>query len=176
MNISSLYLDHSVFSGHTWNRAVDGESNTEVKVGCSDFIILSDCDNEPQPAVKTFQTGHHTIPSRRHLWSMYVVKLTHLSRNAPPSGRKQARLVLPVSASDCFGNSTAPGPSRTKNQIRRAAPAYFHVSQAKCKSPACLSELIPTHLKQMELPNLNGYVLFFHISAGKFVRRSLQRS
>lgn len=53
MNISSLYLDHSVFSGHTWSRAVDGESNTEVKVGCNDCIILFHCDTELQPAAKT---------------------------------------------------------------------------------------------------------------------------
>lgn len=47
----------------------------------------------------------------------------------------------------------------------------FRVSQAKWKSaPARLLELIRTHLQQMELPNLNGYLLFFfHMRAGWFV-------
>ena len=52
MNVSSLYLDRLVFSGHTCG-AIDGESNAEVKVSRSACIVLSRCDTESQPAVKT---------------------------------------------------------------------------------------------------------------------------
>lgn len=51
MNISSLYLDHSVFSGHTCG-GIDGESNAEVKVSCYGYIVLLHGGTESQPAVR----------------------------------------------------------------------------------------------------------------------------
>ena len=64
MNISSLYLDRSVFSGHTC-RATDGESNAEVKVSPCACIVLVCCDTESQPGVKKknppdYSQGHTT--------------------------------------------------------------------------------------------------------------------
>lgn len=162
MNISSLYLDHSVFSGHTWSRAVDGESNTEVKVGCKDCIILLQCDTEPQPAAKTKDWSLHS--AFKASFVVYVVKLTRLSRKTPPSGCNKQGWYCRCQHLNVL--ATAQHKDFHKPKTKSGKNVQFHVSQTKCKSPACLSELIPTHLKQMELPNLNGYVLFFHISAG----------
>lgn len=92
-----------------------------------------------------------------------------------PMGVASKPEIACVSAYDCFGNNaekhTQALGSQEKNQTKCEAPACFHVSQAKWKSPACLLELIRTHLKQMELPDSNGYLLFFYIRARWFVRK-----
>lgn len=98
-----------------------------------------------------------------------MVKWLHYSGKTPPSGwNKQAW--------DCLcQHMWLFWQQRRKAHMGFGEPrvkslARFHVSQAKWKLPACLSELIRTHLQQMELPNLNGYLLFFHMRAGRFVR------
>lgn len=58
MNTSSLYLDHSMFSGHTC-RAIDGESNTKVKVSHHECIILSHCDTLSRSLLLKLQIGHY---------------------------------------------------------------------------------------------------------------------
>lgn len=58
MNTSSLYLDRSVFSGHTCG-AIDGESNTEVKVSRHECIILSHCDTLSRSPLLKLRIGHY---------------------------------------------------------------------------------------------------------------------
>lgn len=58
MNTSSLYLDRSMFSGHTCG-AIDGDSNTKVKVSHHECIILSHCDTLSRSLLLKLQIGHY---------------------------------------------------------------------------------------------------------------------
>lgn len=121
------------------------------------------------------QSGHGKHHAFKVSLEVHVVKRWHSSGNTPPSGWNKQCLRLPVSAHVIVlatAQESTHGLLGAKSEVRQKceAPARFHVSQAKQKSPACLSELIRTHLQQMELPNSNGYLLFFQKRAGWFVR------